>query len=230
VNLKHGFTLIELLVVIAIIGLLAALVLPSFSKARNKASQLTDLGNLKQQMVAFHSYSSDHNDVIPRPNWDGGTGTRPGWLYTVDPAAVGPARYQLAAGLFWDMLGNPKLYLCPMDKPENANFSSRPQQISSYAMNGAVVGYNRNLDPPLRAASLAPTACVFWETDETHPDYFNDGANYPPEGVSSRHSQGAIQAAFDASVSYVRLKDWNNDVADLNRNRLWCYPDSDDGR
>jgi hypothetical protein len=48
--------------------------------------------------------------------------------------------------------------------------------------------------------------------------------------MSSRHSQGAIQAAFDASVSYVRLKDWNNDVADLNRNRLWCYPDSDDGR
>jgi hypothetical protein len=44
------------------------------------------------------------------------------------------------------------------------------------------------------------------------------------------HSQGGIQAACDASVSYVRLKDWNNDVADLNRNRLWCYPDSDDGR
>jgi hypothetical protein len=71
---------------------------------------------------------------------------------------------------------------------------------------------------------------VFWETDETHPEFFNDGANYPLEGVSARHSQGAIQAAIDASVNYVKLKDWIRDVADLNRNRLWCYPNSDDGR
>ena len=61
------------------------------------------------------------------------------------------------------------------------------------------------------------------------PFYFNDGANFPGEGVSARHNQGAIQAEFDTSVSYVLLKDWNNDVDDPGKNRLWCYPNSPDG-
>jgi hypothetical protein len=181
-------------------------------------------------MVAFHAFTGDHNDVMPDPNWDRGIGTGPGWLYTIDSSVAGSARFKLDAGLFWDTLRNPKLYVCPMDKSDNPNFSSRSQQLSSYAMNGAVIGYDRLLNPPLHAASMAPTACALWETDETHPEYFNDGANYPLEGVSARHSQGAIQAAFDGSVNYVKLKDWIRDVADIGRNRLWCYPNSDDGR
>jgi prepilin-type N-terminal cleavage/methylation domain-containing protein len=226
----RAFTLIELLVVIAIIAILAALILPAVSSVKNKASRVTDINNLKQQTTTLHSYASDNNDLIPWPNCDNGIGTRPGWLYAGDPTANGPARYKVEAGLFWETLRNAKLYLCPMDNPEDSRFKERWQQISSYAMNGAVVGYNRSLDTPLRLAAMPPDGCAWWETDETHPEYFNDGANYPPEGVSARHSQGAIQAAFDGSVGYIKLKDWNQNLADLNRNRLWCYPESDDGR
>ena len=82
---------------------------------------------------------------------------------------------------------------------------------------------------PAKLASMSPEACAFWETDETDPYYFNDGANYPSEGVSPRHYQGGIQAAFDGSVNYVRLTDWYNDEAQTNKNRLWCYPGSADG-
>ena len=216
--------------VIAVIAILAALLLPAISKARNNASEVTDINNLKQQMIALQTYASDNRDVIPWPNWDGGLGNRPGWLYTMDPSATGPAQFNLQAGLFWPTLHNLKLYFCPMDKPGTSLFQERPQQISSYAMNGAVVGYNRSLETPLRLTSLPPDACAFWETDETHPEYFNDGANYPLEGVSARHSQGAVQAAFDGSVSYIKLKGWHATVADPHRNRLWCYPDSEDGR
>jgi prepilin-type N-terminal cleavage/methylation domain-containing protein len=68
-RLVKGFTLIELLVVIAIIGILAGLLLPVLSKAKNRAIMMADLNNLKQQGVAMHIYASDSGDALPWPNW-----------------------------------------------------------------------------------------------------------------------------------------------------------------
>lgn len=233
----RAFTLIELLVAIAIIGILAALLMPALSKAKNQASKVTDLNNLKQIMVAVHIYAGDNGDVLPSANWDNGGGGLPGWLYT---SGVGGLVYNQTAGQLWPLLRDARIFICPSDDVNMSRYcqkherlEQRRQRISTYAMNGAAIGYSYQYEhthPPVKLAQMQPNDCAFWETDETQPDFFNDGANYPPEGVSGRHTAGGIQAVFDGSVNYIKLAQWyQEDMASALRNRLWCFPLTADG-
>ena len=108
------FTLIELLVVVAIIGILASLLLPSLSKAREKAYIAVCLNNLKQFSIAFNAYAADDNGDFPpgQPNFEPHSGDLSGMGFR---AIYSAGKFRGPGMMLQLELATAELYYCPKE-------------------------------------------------------------------------------------------------------------------
>lgn len=131
-----AFTLIELLVVIAIIGLLAALIVPAVTRAKESGKGAACISNLRQAGIALQLYVQENNNRLPI--------MRDKSLTTTTNELPGPDQ------MLASQLGNTNVLKCPSDKwpPDTpkliptAGPSCFEQTGSSYSWNSLLNGQN----------------------------------------------------------------------------------------
>ncbi len=140
----RAFTLIELLVVIAIISILAALILPAFFSAQEKAQQIVCASNMRQLGLAFQQYTDDFDDGLPNAaaGGYGGVGATGVWMYysyyPADDLVAGPHTnaFDPTQSSLYPYIRVPGVFVCPDD-------SHGKKTRDSYSYNSCLTSPNQ---------------------------------------------------------------------------------------
>jgi len=192
----HGFTLIELLVVIAVLAILAALLLPALSRARQKSQGAYCLNNLKQLQYAWHLYTGDYGDSVPPVSSTELCGKDPqhaswvaGWLKTDSDFGdkfdstntdllIGQA-YTEFGSLGYNYVKHAQVYRCPADKSTVKVGERSYPRVRSMSVNAYLSGKGKWQMPQFvvfrRTADILKPEKIWVFIDERE-DSINDGA------------------------------------------------------
>jgi prepilin-type N-terminal cleavage/methylation domain-containing protein/prepilin-type processing-associated H-X9-DG protein len=233
---EHGFTLIELLVVIAIIAILAAMLLPALTKAKEKTQGVYCMNNCKQLMIAWQMYLHDNNDKIVialhggEANGGGGDpvfgmGWVEGWLdwgVSTDNTNINFLIDDKYARLGQYVSKNKSVFKCPADKFVSPVQRSRGWAERCRSLSGNIlVGEGNYTAGPTdaiykhitkSAEMITPPPVDTWVFLDEHPDSINDAGFFNPHQTSfidipAVYHNGAAGFAFaDGHAEIVKWK------------------------
>jgi prepilin-type N-terminal cleavage/methylation domain-containing protein/prepilin-type processing-associated H-X9-DG protein len=200
----HAFTLIELLVVVAIIAILAAMLLPALSKAKEKTNGIYCMNNSRQLAIAWLIYADEHNGALvechhgpdsqgPNPNTNSWIAGWLDWGPRADNTNVLFLTDESYAKLSPYTKHSAGIYKCPADKlksPQNPGPRVRSISMNAALGNGNKAGFYPGYFYAKKMTDLMhPSPAQTWVTVDEHPCSINDGAffNNPLTTGGSSH-------------------------------------------